>query len=80
MIGETNCIIKKVWAVHKGRQIQETNLEQAIIFPSGICRVGVDAWRDLDKMDSSSHKVHFYRNVDQLKEEYVLVNSKKQII
>ena len=50
--------------------ITEYNSLQGIIYPSGTCVVGVDAWRDLDKHDCSSHETKRYDNIQKVMEKY----------
>lgn len=57
-----------------------TDILQGIIYPSGICRVGVDVWRDLDKCDCSSHETITYSNIDDVREKYNIVSTKKNEI
>ena len=64
--------ISKFRCLEKNR-INTLDILQGIEYPNGICAIGVDVWRNLDKHDCSSHEVLNYPNKETVKRYYNLV-------
>lgn len=54
--------------------------EQGIVFNNGVCKVGVDVWRFLDKADFPSHKINIFGDIEAVKEEYYIISKSGKIL
>lgn len=54
--------------------------EQGIIHTNGLVCIGVDAWRDLDRKDCSSHPIKKYSSIALAKKDYYLISRKNKTI
>lgn len=48
---------------------------QLIIYPDGKCKVGVDAWRELDKHDCCSHPVQEFQSLSDVEKKYEILRN-----